>query len=136
MSEADCVGGSRKRLLLVADNSNFRRTLERILCRCGYAVDGVESGQDALRQLSLTRYDTVISEVFLPGDLCGLTIMDRLRRSYPTLPVIFLAESENSRLRSVLESCERVTCLGVPVDVDQLKQLVATTTNWSLSSFR
>jgi CheY-like chemotaxis protein len=134
MADPECNGSQRKRLLLVADNSNFRRTLERILSRCGYCVDGVECGEAALERLAAGPYDAVISEVFLPGDMCGLTVMDRVRRAYPALPVIFLAEQETARLRSVLDSCERVTCLCLPVDVDLLKQVVAQTTRCSLTS--
>ncbi len=81
----DC-DDSKKRLLLIACNENFRRTLVRILCRCGYSVDAAGSGEDALNRLESASYDAVISEVLLPGTVCGLTILDRVRRAPPTPP--------------------------------------------------
>jgi DNA-binding NtrC family response regulator len=117
-----------KRLLLVACNSNFRRTLERILCRCGYAVDGVASGEEALSRMESGPYDAVISEVFLPGTVCGLTVIERVHRRRPELPIILLTEGETARLRSKLPQCRSVHCLALPIDVDQLKLLIASST--------
>jgi len=117
-----------KRLLLVACNRNFRRTLERILCRCGYVVDGAANGEEALARIDRSRYDAVISEVVLSGNVCGLTVLDQVRRRYPKLPIILLTEGETARMRSALEQCGDVNCLTLPVDVDQLKRLIATTT--------
>jgi DNA-binding NtrC family response regulator len=125
--ECGCPG-SAKRLLLVAYNQNFRRTLERILCRCGYTVEGAASGEDALRRLEQSAYDAIISEVFLPGSVCGLTVLDRVRRHHPNLPIILLAEGTTTRVRSALNRCEGVECLPLPIDVDQLKRVIAATT--------
>ncbi|MBI4516370.1 MAG: response regulator [Deltaproteobacteria bacterium] len=118
----------KKRLLLIACSSNFRRTLERILCRCGYAVDGAESGEDALVRFEPGAYDAVISEVFLPGSVCGLTVLEQVHRKQPTLPIIILAEGETTRLRAALADCKTVSCLSLPVDVDQLKDTLAART--------
>ncbi len=120
-----------KRLLLIACNQNFRRTLERILCRCGYAVDSARSGEEALVSIDSRSYDAIISEVMLPGAVCGLTILDRVRRQYPHLPIILLTEGETARMRSALDQCQGVNCLPLPVDVDQLKYLIAVTTQSS-----
>jgi len=123
-TEAGCTTSS-KRLLLIACNQNFRRTLERILCRCGHTVDAAGSGEEALARIESTAYDAIISEVMLPGSVCGLTVLDRVRRSHPDLPIILLTEAETARMRSAIEQCAGVKCLTMPVDVDQLKQLIA-----------
>ncbi len=132
-AECEC-SGNKKRLLLVACNPNFRRTLERILGRCGYQVDGADSGEAALRLFESKSYDAVISEVVLAGTICGLTVFDRVRRLRPELPIIFLTECETTRLRAVIEQTVRVNCLSLPVDVDQLKQVIARTTANSQAS--
>ena len=119
---------SAKRLLLIACNQNFRRTLKRILCRCGYSVDASDSGEAGLVRLESTSYDAVVSEVFLPGDVCGLTLLDRARRQRPDLPVILLTEGDTARIRSALDRSDGVTCLSMPVDVDQLKRVIAART--------
>jgi DNA-binding NtrC family response regulator len=123
-----CSEAAPKRLLLIAWNPNFRRTLARILCRCGYLVDGADSGEQALKHLECDSYDAVISEVLLPGNVCGLTVLERVHRAYPEMPIILLAERETTRLRMALSKCRTVSCLSLPVDVDHLKNLIASST--------
>ncbi|HVN84647.1 MAG TPA: response regulator [Candidatus Binatia bacterium] len=125
-----CTSGPSKRLLLIACNPNFGRTLARILGRCGYEVDDAPSGEEALARIAGGRYDAVISEVILSGNVCGLTILHKVREEYPALPIILLTEERTARIRSAVERCSGVKCLTLPVDVDQLKQLIASTTQW------
>ena len=114
-----------QRLLLVACNENFRKTLRRILSRCGYAVDCATSGEEALTHLEGTRYNAVISDVHLPGEVCGITLMHQTRAAGREVPIIFLTEEETTRIRAALETWRGVECLQVPLDVDRLKQLIA-----------
>lgn len=113
------------RILLVVTNANFAATLRRILGRCGYAVDTAGSGEEALGCIEARRYDAIISDVHLPGAVCGLTLLQRMRMAGREAPIIFLTEEETARVRTALESCAGVHCLRLPLDVDRLKQLVA-----------
>jgi len=120
MSEA-----SASRLLLVACSENFCKTLRRILSRCGYSVDCVRSGEDALARLGRDEYGAIISEVHLPGELCGISLMERVRAAGHDVPVIFLTEQETARIRNAIGTSPGVACLQMPLDVDRLKDLVA-----------
>ncbi len=113
------------RLLLVACNENFRKTLRRILSRCGYAVDCATSGEEALTAVERISYDALISEVHLPGSVCGITLMRQMRAAGRELPIIFLTEEETTRIRAALGTTSRVECLRIPLDVERLKELVA-----------
>ena len=112
-------------LLLVACSENFCKTLRRILARCGYEVECAGSGEEARARLEQTLYDAVISEVHLPGQICGITLMQEIRAAGHQVPVIFLTEQETARIRTALESWQGVACLQMPLDVDRLKELVA-----------
>ncbi len=116
---------SAHRILVVAANENFRRTISRILCRCGYHTDLACSGEDAMRALEREQYDLVLSEVMLPGVVCGLTVLCTARQHGRSIPFILLTETETERLRWIVSGVEGVHCMKLPVDVDQLKQLVA-----------
>lgn len=119
-----CSGTSPRRILLVASDENFRRTISRILCRCGYATDLACSGEEAVRALERESYDLVLSEVRLPG-MCGLTVLCNSRQHGRTIPFVLLSESETERMRWILSGIDGVQCLQLPVDPDQLKQVVA-----------
>jgi CheY-like chemotaxis protein len=116
---------STHRILVVAANENFRRTISRILCRCGYATDLACSGEEAMGSLEREPYDLVLSEVMLPGVACGLTVLCTAREHGRSIPFILLTECETERLRWIVSGVEGVHCLKLPVDVDRLKQLVA-----------
>jgi DNA-binding response OmpR family regulator len=119
-----CASPGSPRILLVASDENFRRTLGRILCRSGYATEAVSCGEDAIGALEREPYDLVLSEVRLPG-MCGVTMLCDARRHGRTIPFILLAESETERLRWILSGIDGVRCLHLPVDVDRLKEVVA-----------
>ena len=109
---------------MVAGNENFRTTLSRILCRCGYATDLAASGEEAVQALECGSYDLVLSEVLLPG-MCGLTMVCHARQRGGTVPFVLLSESDTERQRWILSGVEGVRCLPLPVDVDQLKAVLA-----------
>ena len=119
-----CTAGEAQRILIVASDENFRRTISRILCRCGYATDLVCSGEEAVRALERDPYDLVLSEVGLPG-MCGLTVLCNSRQHGRTVPFVLLSQSDTERLRWILSGIDGVRCLQLPVDPDQLKQVVA-----------
>lgn len=119
-----CSSAASRRILLVATNENFRRTIGRILCRCGYVTDVVGSGEEAIGALEREQYDLVLSEVLLPG-MCGLTVLCNARQHGRTVPFVLLSESLTERMKWILSGVERVRCLRLPVDVDQLKQVLA-----------
>ena len=119
-----CASAAVRRILLVATNENFRRTISRILCRCGYTTDLVGSGEEAISALDREQYDLVLSEVLLPG-MCGLTVLCNARQHGRTIPFVLLSESETERMKWILSGIDGVRCLRLPVDVDQLKRVLA-----------
>jgi DNA-binding response OmpR family regulator len=113
-----------RRILLVAADENFSRTIGRILCRCGYTTEQVRTGEAALEALEHHAYDLVLSEVALPG-VCGLTLLCRARQHGRTTPFVLLGAPETERRRWIVSGVDGVHCLPLPLDVDQLKQVVA-----------
>lgn len=118
-------GQTTTRLLLVACSQNFCKTLGRILSRRGYEVDCATSGEEALASLASHSYRAIISEVHLPGRVCGITLMQQVRAAGHDLPMIILTEQETARVRAALDSWQGVACLQMPLDLDRLTELIA-----------
>jgi len=118
------ASAASRRILLVASSENFRRTICRILCRCGYTTDLACSGEEATSALDREHYDLVVSEVLLPG-MCGLSVLCTARQDGRTVPFVLLSESETERMRWIVSGVDGVQCLRLPVDVDQLKRVLA-----------
>jgi DNA-binding response OmpR family regulator len=77
------------RILVVEDNPALGRSIESAFRAKGYAVDRVESGEDADSALRTQGYDLVILDLGLP-DLDGLEVLRRLRARKSRVPVLVL----------------------------------------------
>ncbi len=53
-------------ILAVDDETDFVQTLSEILQKSDYRVDTSSSGYEALQMLSLSRYDLVILDLYMP----------------------------------------------------------------------
>ena len=115
----------RSRVLLVSPEANFHRILERILTRCGYAVRVATSGEAAFDEAMDTGFHVVVTQVDLPGPVCGLTLLSRLRERGLEVPVVMLTERDTERLRKILGCTSGTACLSQDVDVDMLKSTLA-----------
>ena len=93
---------------------------EIVLCRTGYeAVDHVKNGP----------FHCVLLDLCLPG-INGFRTFDLMREIQPDLPVIFIsAFSEELRQQLEQKQLDGVRgCLGKPFRIDELKELVFSTT--------
>lgn len=77
------------RVLVVDDEADLRRALERALVLHGYAVETAPDGSDALRQLAAEAPDVLVLDVAMPG-VDGLEVCRRLRSAGDRTPVLML----------------------------------------------
>ena len=80
----------KEAVLVVDDEAGVRASLAAILGDEGYAVDAVDSGENALTALEARRYDLVLLDVWLPG-ADGLEVLGRIREADPELPVVVIS---------------------------------------------
>jgi two-component system OmpR family response regulator len=77
------------RILVVEDDAKLRGILTRGLAEQGYAVDGADTGGDAVWRAVEHPYDAVVLDLGLP-DLDGFTVCCRLREQGCWVPVLML----------------------------------------------
>ncbi|MFQ3610965.1 MAG: sigma-54 dependent transcriptional regulator, partial [Fimbriimonadales bacterium] len=76
-------------ILVVDDELNIRRILERALAKEGFTVQLAESGHQALQQIQSESFDVVITDVVMP-DMNGLDLLKKARELNPNLQVILM----------------------------------------------
>jgi DNA-binding response OmpR family regulator len=76
-------------LILLEDEPALARLLSDALTRSGYAVAHYADGRAGLRACQLAPPDLLLADVMLPG-LDGFEVVRELRRTQPSLPVLFL----------------------------------------------
>ncbi len=97
MAEPLAAPENRGRILVVEDESQVARFVERVLDKRGYEVWKSSNASDALRLLEAKQPDLVLVDVILKG-MSGPRFVDELRKSGMSLPVLFMSGYTDDRL--------------------------------------
>lgn len=91
-----------KRILVIEDDASIRRGLVDALEFSGYEVLQAADGTEGLKLAARATYDLLLLDLILPGP-SGFEILQALRETRPTLPVIVLTArgEENDRVRGL-----------------------------------
>jgi len=76
-------------ILLVEDDRDLASGLQQALQNDGFAVNHVATGSAALAAIETEAPEIIILDIGLP-DIDGLTVLKRLRKGHPRLPVLLL----------------------------------------------
>lgn len=109
------------RLLLVEDDLSLARGIRLALKPDRYTVDVVSDGQEALAALQdAGLFDAVILDLGLPR-LDGLDVLDRVRQSGNTVPILVLTARDSIDDRVAGLDAGADDYLVKPFDVDELR---------------
>jgi DNA-binding NarL/FixJ family response regulator len=80
------------KILIADDHPIVRRGLVQILRESGSVttIDEACNGREALEKAQNGRYDVVLLDISMPG-MSGLEVLDELKKSKPSLPVLILS---------------------------------------------
>jgi two-component system OmpR family response regulator len=78
------------RILVIEDDDTVARYIRKGLDELGYTVDIAPDGKDGLFLATSEAYDVLIVDRMLP-EIDGLTVVQTLRASNTTVPVLFLS---------------------------------------------
>lgn len=108
-----------KRILILEDDDQLRRTLGRALRKRGHEVNEVESLGALSRGVSAADLDWAIVDLALP-DGSGLEAVDSLLSAKPALRIVIL--TGYGSIASAVDAVRRgaIDYLAKPADVDQL----------------
>jgi len=97
----------RAAVLVVEDDVAIRRGLVDALSFGGYDVLECDDGRKASALAVETGVDLVLLDVMLPG-LDGFSVLESIRRSEPTLPIIMVTArgAEDDRIRGLREGAD------------------------------
>jgi two-component system, NtrC family, response regulator HydG len=76
-------------ILLIEDDINFCKLLEKFLVKNNYAVITAFSAEEAKNKIKLQKTDLVITDLRLPN-YDGIELMSEFKILYPTLPVVLM----------------------------------------------
>lgn len=79
------------KLLVVEDNERVLRFLVKGLGESGHVVDHADNGRDGIFLAASERYDAIVMDRMLPGGIDGIAIIETLRRTGSSVPILILS---------------------------------------------
>lgn len=106
------------KILIIEDEPDLLRSLQRSLREEGYATDCASNGEEGLFYATTNAYDAIVLDVMLPK-LDGWQVLERLRRS-KTTPVLMLTarDRRQDRIRGLDTGADDYVVK--PFDLDEL----------------
>src|SRR5450631_3102872 len=102
----------KKRVLLVDDNEPLREMLTVVLEMSGFEVEVASDVNEALKHIAAGRFDVLLSDMQMPGDGDGLTVVSAMRHSNPEAVTFILSgypEMNRASKAIVLQTDEVLT---------------------------
>jgi DNA-binding response OmpR family regulator len=110
-----------KKILLVDDDMQIRKSLHKVLCAEGYDVILAANGQEGIRQFCADRFDLLLLDVSLP-DMSGWEVFGTLTSINPFLPIIIITGKDEQHDLAVLGGVGAL--IEKPLDVPRLLETV------------
>ncbi len=109
-----------KKILWADDEIELLQPHIMFLSERGYEVNGVTSGEDAVRAVARENYDAVLLDEQMAG-LDGIATLMRLKKIRPGLPVIMITKSEEESLMEEALGSRIDDYLTKPVNPSQIQ---------------
>lgn len=119
--ESDQRLPEQARVLLVDDEENILRSLQRILRREPWELTTASSGEEALAAMAEHKYDLVISDARMPG-MDGPTLLAEIRRKYPwCIRILLTGYADITSTIKAINDGQIYRYISKPWDDDELR---------------
>ncbi len=110
-------------ILIVDDNPHMSSLLSDILEFFDYKAMGARDGEEALKTLSQTSFDMVITDLRMPK-MDGMVLLRALKEKFPGLPVVVITGFGTDSSRSDAFAAHADGFLAKPFKVEEIKDLL------------
>ena len=91
-----------KSILVVEDDPDYRRSLEQILTKSGFATVQAANGREALSTYDPATIDAVVLDLIMP-EIEGIETLTKLRRAVPEVKVLAISGGGQIGAKNYLE---------------------------------
>lgn len=115
-------GRMMKKILLIEDDTPFRKMLKRFLEKNRYEIVEAENGLEGVKLFQSNPADAVITDIIMPEQE-GLETILRLRKTNPDLPIIAISGGGRNTPGTYLDMAQKFGAQHViekPLDRDDL----------------
>lgn len=112
-----------KKALVVEAHDGIRQLLIEVLTQQGYSVNSISNGLQALVKIRECIPSVVLLDSIMPG-MGGIEVLTKISNSYPDLPVILIAHTDEQDVKASLESGLVKYCIFKPFSLTDLIELL------------
>ena len=115
------------RILVVDDQREVRSALQRALERGGHEVMVAVDGLDGVRAVRSAPVDLALIDIHMP-EMDGIELLINFKAAAPSMPVIVMSGSEQSRRLDLLKDASLLGATGIlakPFTLEELRAAVA-----------
>jgi PAS domain S-box-containing protein len=114
--------GKGRRILLVEDQPDIRKHLERMLARLDYSVTSVDNAASALERLrGPERFDLLFTDIVMPGGMNGVELAQKAGEIAPGMKVLFTSGFAGTAFDGAdLDDRNTIRILNKPYRSDEL----------------
>jgi len=95
------------KILIVDDETEIRKMLQRVLGRSGHTLFEASNGQEAIEQLQRHSHDLVITDIVMP-EKEGLETIMQIRRDFPDVKIIAMSGGGRISATHYLEMAQTI----------------------------
>src|SRR5579863_4520979 len=117
------------RVLVIDDDASLRFTLEAVLSDAGLVVETCDGGPTGLAAFDARGADVVLTDLAMP-DMDGMQVLERLRASDPSVPVLMLTAHGSERVAVAAMKAGAFDYIPKPFDPDDLVLAVRRAVEW------
>lgn len=110
----------RPRALVVDDNPAARFAVSAVIDGMGFEVDEADSPRAALALFDLKRYDLVVSDIRMPGDMDGFQLAQILHQKNAELAIILMTGFDEH----INDSAQQFVVLRKPFEARELRAAI------------
>ncbi len=108
------------RVLVIEDDAEMRRTLEKALQSVGHQVTLAQDGHEGMKSYRAAPTDVVITDLFMPNQ-DGIETMINLKREFPEAKIVAISGNISaSAMLSVAKRLGAIVVLEKPFALDAL----------------
>jgi two-component system response regulator AtoC len=117
------------RVLVIDDDASLRFTLEAVLSDAGLVVETSDGGASGLAAFEARGADVVLTDLAMP-EVDGMQVLERLRASDPSVPVLMLTAHGSERVAVAAMKAGAFDYIPKPFDPDELVLAVRRGIEW------
>src|SRR5580700_7974171 len=117
------------RVLVLDDDPSLRFTLEAVLSDTGLLVEACDGGASGLAAFEARGADVLLTDLAMP-DMDGMQVLERMRASDPSVPVLMLTAHGSERVAVAAMKAGAFDYIPKPFDPDELALAVRRAIDW------